>query len=393
MVMFILTFIILLYVFIELIFFFILRYLLLEIPWVISNKDEYPNFKIKKIQNFFEKTFDINLGWDWKPKSKHQEKIFSKINKISFGKFGERNGAKLKKKKSYRFASFGDSFVFCRYVKNSETWQEKITKKTSISGLNLGVGNYGLDQIYLKYLNTKLPKNTKTIFIGFVPETLSRCLCSWKHYHEFNNIYGFKPKFVNYKKSLKLIPNPIKDENSFMDIKTIINKIRKEEFFYKKKFIKYKLNFPYFFSILNNPKYNFKLIFFSILKKLNLNDKKIYEIVIRENCINNDIYFGKKKHNSIIEKIMLKIKKKSLQRGEKVVFLIFPQKYDLSLKKKNYHKFFMKNKKKFNFIDFTEIFKKKKLSDIYLPDNYGGHLTPYGNKIVAETILNEGYIE
>ena len=90
---------------------------------------------------------------------------------------------------------------------------------------------------------------------------------------------------------------------------------------------------------------------------------------------------------------MLKIKKKSLQRGEKVVFLIFPQKYDLSLKKKNYHKFFVKNKKKFNFIDFTEIFKKKKLSDIYLPDNYGGHLTPYGNKIVAETILNEGYIE
>ena len=98
MIVFILTFIILLYVFIELIFFFILRYLLLEIPWVISNKDEYPNFKIKKIQNFFEKTFDINLGWDWKPKSKHQEKIFSKINKISFGKFGERNGAKLKKK-------------------------------------------------------------------------------------------------------------------------------------------------------------------------------------------------------------------------------------------------------------------------------------------------------
>ena len=48
MVMFILTFIILLYVFIELIFFFILRYLLLEIPWIISNKDEYPDFKIKK---------------------------------------------------------------------------------------------------------------------------------------------------------------------------------------------------------------------------------------------------------------------------------------------------------------------------------------------------------
>ena len=43
-----------------------------------------------------------------------------------------------------------------------------------------------------------------------------------------------------------------------------------------------------------------------------------------------------------------KIKKKSLERHVNVVFLIFPQKHDLSLKKKNYHKFFAKNKKKFN---------------------------------------------
>ena len=89
---------------------------------------------------------------------------------------------------------------------------------------------------------------------------------------------------------------------------------------------------------------------------------------------------------------MIKIKKKSMERGEKVVFLIFPQKHDLSLKKKNYHKFFMRNKKIFNFIDFTEIFEKKNLGKIYLPDHYGGHLTPYGNKIVAETILKRGYI-
>ena len=56
---------------------------------------------------------------------------------------------------------------------------------------------------------------------------------------------------------------------------------------------------------------------------------------------------------------MLKIKKKSLQRGEKVVFFDLSTKNMIYLLKKNYHKFFVKNKKKFNFIDFTEIFKKK----------------------------------
>jgi hypothetical protein len=389
----IITYFLIICVFIELILIFVIRYLLSEIPWIISDRDEYPEFKKKKIKSFLRKTFDINLGWNWKPKSKHQEKIFSKTNKIFFGNFGERKGTEIKKsKKIDHFASFGDSFVFCRYVKNNETWQEQMTKKTSIHGLNLGVGNFGLDQIYLKYLNTKLPKNIKTIFIGFVPETLSRCLCSWKHYHEFNNIYGFKPKFINHKNGLKLISNPIKNENSFKNIKEIINKIKKNEFFYKEKFVNYKFNFPYTLSLLNNPKYNFQLIFYSILKILNLNKNKVHELVIRENCFKNDIYFRSKKKNSLIKKIMIEIKKKSLERGEKVIYLVFPQKHDMSLKKKNYHDFFVTNKKKFNIIDFTEIFEKKNLDDIYLPDQYGGHLTPYGNKIVAETILKKGYI-
>ncbi len=363
-----------------------------KIPWIITEKDEYPIFEEKKVQNFFEKTFDTNLGWNWKPNTVHKEKIFSKINKIYFGKFGERKSKKLKnKKKRYHFASFGDSFVFCRYVKNNETWQEQITRPSSYQGLNLGVGNYGLDQIYLKYLNTKLPKNIKTIFIGFVPETLSRCLCSWKHYHEFNNIYAFKPKFINYKNNLKLVSNPIKDTKSFIDIRKIINILKKNEFFYKEKFIKYKLSFPYFFSLLSNPKFNLKLFIYSIFKILSLNNNKIYEFVIKANCINNDIYFGQKKHNILIEKLMTKINQKSKKRGQKIVFLIFPQKHDLSLKRKNYHKFFMNNKNKFNFIDFTETFEKN-MSKIYLPDKYGGHLTPYGNKLVAETILKKGYI-
>ena len=57
-------------------------------------------------------------------------------------------------------------------------------------------------------------------------------------------------------------------------------------------------------------------------------------MVIRENCFKNDIYFRSKKKNSLIKKIMIEIKKKSLERGEKVIYLVFPQKHDMSLKKK-----------------------------------------------------------
>ncbi len=379
-----------LYLLLELIFFLLISYLQIRIPWIITDKNEYPDFKKEKIKNFIKKTYDYDLGWNWKPKTTHREKIFNQINKIVFGSFGERaNFNKTKKKNS--FASFGDSFVFCRYVKNHETWQEQLNKLSNFKGLNLGVGNYGLDQIYLKYKKTKLPKNIKIIFIGFVPETLSRCLCLWKHYHEFNNIYAFKPKFSIYKNKIKLIKNPIKDRESFKNIKKVIKDLKKKEFFYKEKFSKNKLNFPYFLSSLKNLKYNVRLIYFSTLKVLRINNDKIFEFIIKNNCIKNDIYFANKGNKKLIENLMLKINNLSKSRNQKIFFLIFPQKYDLFLKYQNYDKFFQMQKDKFEIIDFTKIFKKKDINKIYLPDQYGGHLTPFGNKIVAETLSKKIY--
>ena len=123
-----------LYIIIELIFILIIKYLHAKIPWIITEKDEYPEFNKIKIKTFFEKTFDLYLGWNWKAKSKHQEKIFSKLNRINFGKFGERKSS-FQKKGDYSFASFGDSFVFCRYVKNNETWQDQLAKPTSYNGI------------------------------------------------------------------------------------------------------------------------------------------------------------------------------------------------------------------------------------------------------------------
>ena len=160
--------------------------------------------------------------------------------------------------------------------------------------------------------------------------------CSWKHYHEFNNVYAFKPKFIRHKKGLKLINNPIENKESFNKINEIINNLKNIEFFYKKKFLKYKLTFPYVFSLFINSKYNLKLIFYLLLKILNLNKNRIHDFIIRENCKKNDIYFNLKKNNEIILKLMNLIKKESKRRKQKVVFLIFPQKYDLEIEKNNY---------------------------------------------------------
>ena len=296
-----LSYIFIIFFIFELVIFLLINFFRGKIPWIITNDDEYPIFDKKKIKSFFNKTFDAHLGWNWKPNTKHEEKIFFKTNKIFFGALGERKNIK-NKKKIYDFATFGDSFVFCRYVKNDETWQEQLSKLNISKGLNFGVGNYGLDQTYLKYTNTKLPKSVKNIFIGFVPETLSRCLCSWKHYHEFNNTYAFKPKFQIFKRKLNLIDNPIKNIHSFENIKKIIKIIKNKEFFYKEKFIKYKLFFPYSFSVTREAKYNLKLFYYSALKILNINNNKIYEFIIKNNCVANDNYYLNRRNKQLIKK-------------------------------------------------------------------------------------------
>ena len=76
----------------------LINYLSLKKSWIVLNKDEYPNFNKNITKIFFKKTFDKYLGWNWKPNTSYQEKIFSKINKIYFGSFGERKDVKLKKK-------------------------------------------------------------------------------------------------------------------------------------------------------------------------------------------------------------------------------------------------------------------------------------------------------
>ena len=84
---------------------------------------------------------------------------------------------------------------------------------------------------------------------------------------------------------------------------------------------------------------------------------------------------------------MLKIIEKSKNKKHKTFFFDFPSKNMICyLKKEIIIIFFQYLKKNFNIIDFTEIFEKYDIDKIYLPDQYGAHLSAYGNKIVANTL-------
>jgi hypothetical protein len=357
-----------------------------NIPWLITQEDESPLFKKEDIDSFIKNKYDFKLGWNWRKNNIYLEKKNGKTIKIKFGDFTERLGTKSKK--NPKIASFGDSFVFCRYSKNHETWQEIFFNYTNKKIMNFGVGNYGLDQIFLKYYHNEIPKSVKHIIVGFVPETLSRLLCSWKHYYEFNNIFGFKPKFILERGRLNLIQNPVTGKNSFGKINKIINQLKQKEFYYKHKFSQYKLRFPYTFFFLKNFCYNSTLYFFSILNILKINENKVYNFIIKKNVRESDFLYLNKAKVSLLKKIIYKFKKISIKRKHNIIFVVFPQKSDFTNQNRNYIKLY-KQLKNIRIINMNHYFINKDINKIYLDDKYGGHLTKYGNAIVARALYLE----
>ena len=99
---------------------------------------------------------------------------------------------------------------------------------------------------------------------------------------------------------------------------------------------------------------------------------------------------------TLFQKILERFSRYGLSENFVSIFIFIPQKDDIEFIKKNYHfyKNFIDIINGINgifFIDITEKFlKASNLNELYSDDNqYGGHLSKYGNKLVAEIIYEQ----
>ena len=372
----------------------ILTYLFIKnfknIKWIVTNTNLYKLFNFKKFTKFKKNNFNYNLGWDKKPNFKNfdylnKKKIFYSIDKKGFRSSAFKN-------KYNKIISYGDSYTFCRQVNNNETWQEIISKYNKIFVSNFAVGNYGLDQAYLKYTLQGQNLKTEHIIFGFVPETICRIQSSWKHYIEFGNLHGFKPycKLKNNKLIIK--QNPLKKKTNFLGIKNVINFTKLNDRFYKEKYLKYLFKFPYLLSFIKNYNFNtkvfYKITFSNIFSKKKDIDKEIFPIVMESNIKISHQLYKENYSQELLKKLIIKINKEISKKKIKCYFIIFPQLFDLKLSSRmNYQFFFKKLNKELNVLDLTDHFLiKKNYEKLFTNDKYGGHLNKKGNKFVAKII-------
>jgi len=364
-----------------------------DFQWLITQDDEFPEFKNKNINSFFRQSYNKKCGWLKKTLVIGYEKLKYRRTKFSTDKYGRRKSEYSNFKN--KIEVYGDSYVFGRFVKDDQVWTEHVSKKVKFHIKNYGVGNYGFDQALLRYKYNKKDKGSKIVIIGFVPETLNRIQSVWKHYIEFGNIYGFKPRYIIENNKLKFFKNPISSKKDFKNLKKIKNKIDRYDKFYLKKFKKFQFRYPYTLSFFRNFKFNVQLFHAFIINSVSLNKikkrKKLFPLYFKHNVRMANKLYNDYDSTFLFKKLIYKFVKLAKKRKNIPVLIVFPQKDDIDLynKNKNLYGNFFNQIKKIKVINLTNFLSDKNLKKVYLDEDCGGHLSRYGNKLVADKISKE----
>ena len=373
-----------------------------KFQWLIIQKDEFPTLSTEGLKKFFHHGYDSELGWVRKPNTSHTENGKEGKTKWNIGENGARINPGFEQINS-KISCYGDSFTFCRQVNDDKTWEYFLSKLQQTNVLNFGVGNYGIDQSLLRLKREYLTNKTPIVILAVVPDTISRILSVWKHYYEYGNTFGFKPRFIIKNNNLELIKNPLDSEAKFYDYKTYLEIIKKYDYFYTKKFKKEKIHFPYTLTLFKNPKRNFLIIYWVLkiqfTKKLGKKSFDIewnpMQIIMKINLKWRINLF--KKHNNVelLKKTIEDYVLFSKQQQFKAIFMFLPQKDDLGFIKKNYNYYegFIKDISNIDglfVVDITKnLLKVKNLDELYSDSNeYGGHFSAKGNEKIA-CLINE----
>ena len=243
------------------------------------------------------------------------------------------------------------------------------------------------------------------MILAVVPDTISRIVSMWKHYYEYGNTFGFKPRYIISKENkLTLVKNPIDNESKFSKYEDHLKTIQENDFFYEKKFKQEILHFPYSFTIFKNFPRVFSIT--SSVLKLYFNEKSQrvtddikwnpMKIIMRQNLLWRVKLYQDQETLNLFTKIVNDYIEFGKSKNFKPILIFLPQKDDVNFIKNNFHFYESFLKKLINidnliFIDvLNELLEDPNLNTYYSDDNeYGGHFSKEGNEKIASIIHNK----
>lgn len=315
--------------------------------------------------------YSATLGWSIKSNG------FTKLYQAnSAGLRGNRNYSKIPEDGVFRISSYGDSFTHCDDVFNNETWQTYIEESDArFEVLNFGVGAYGLDQSFLRYLETKNRFKSDYVLIGYMTENIARNVNNFRPFYvPMSGLPLTKPRFVIKDDTLALVPNYMQKLEDYKDIldnpMKVISELGVNDYFYKK---------GYQSNIFDwSPTIRILSIFNRILK-----------IYLTSDAINtNGIYNENSEAFNITIKLFDKFYSEVIVNGSKPIIIIFPHRKDIARYQGNDKKQYSPlinylDSKDFDSIDLMDILGNENIEALF-----ADHYTPFANELVSGYILN-----
>ncbi|WNM57636.1 SGNH/GDSL hydrolase family protein [Candidatus Nitrospira allomarina] len=143
-----------------------------------------------------------------------------------------------------RVSAFGDSFTFGEEVANEDTWEHQLEEQNPrIEVLNFGVGAYGLDQAYMRYMEDGISFKSDIVLIGFMSENIYRNLNVFRPFYHSSYATNFytKPRFLLANDSLVLLNNPLRTTSDYWRLvrndEAVLREIGNHDYFYQIKYM------------------------------------------------------------------------------------------------------------------------------------------------------------
>ena len=363
--------------------------------WLITPKSKRPNLSKKVVEHFFNKSFDPELGWAPKAGSSGEDITELGVKTYHIDDKGRRFSPAFNDMPS-KVAVFGDSFSFGRLVNDDETWPYALSKLVKSYVPNYSVGGYGLDQALLRLKREIKTLDSKIILMCVVPETIARIHSYWRHYFEYGNTLAFKPRFAIDNERLKFYELFIKDQESFEKITENEEYIQRVDHFYKYKFLKNILCFPYVYRLWKTRRQNFPILKQVIIGLISGRSEKYRKTAFKQVLRNNAKYTAEmyKDDNAklLFSRLVDEFVALCLEHDKKPVLVVTPQPVDierLNSGSRDYSDFIAQLSEKLEVCDLTSLFVgNKDVAEWYIEGGLGPHLSVKGNNEVAEYIFN-----
>ncbi len=151
--------------------------------------------------------FDARLGWAYRRSSRSPD---GSTSIQSRGWRGPREYARSCPEGTLRVATFGDSFTFCEEVSDGDTWQVQLEAlRPDWEVLNLGVGGYGTDQALLRARGELAELDADVLVVGLLLENIGRNVNRYRPlWYPNADSAAAKPRFVLTEEGLVLVPQP-----------------------------------------------------------------------------------------------------------------------------------------------------------------------------------------